>query len=84
MMRKARKIIKRIETEDGYFEKAKGMHWKTYDRLVKQECNISYYVDRSINRLLSNCRQTKTPSAPREAGALGVLFMFLILGTIAL
>ncbi len=56
MMRKARKISKRIENEDGYLEKPKGMHWKTYDRLVKQECNISNYVDRSINRLLSNCR----------------------------
>lgn len=56
LMRKARKIRKRIENEDGYFEKPKGMHWKTYDELVKQECEISDYVDRSINRLLSNYR----------------------------
>ena len=54
MMQKARKICKRIENEDGYFEKPKGMHWKTYNRLVQQECEISDYVDRQINRLLNN------------------------------
>ncbi len=30
------------------------MYRKTYDKLVKQECDISEYVDRSINRLLAS------------------------------
>jgi len=54
MMRKARKISKRIENKDGYFEKPKGMHWKTYNRLVDRENAINFYVDRTINNLLSN------------------------------
>lgn len=53
LIRKARNISNKIENERGYFEKPKGMHWKTYNRLVKQECDISDHVDRSINRLLS-------------------------------
>ena len=56
MMRKGRKISKRIENENGYFEKPKGMHWKTYDMLVKQERDISIYVDTATDRLLSSYR----------------------------
>ena len=54
MIRKARKIRKQIENENDYFEKPKGMHWKTYNRLVSQEREISFYIDTAIDRLLSN------------------------------
>lgn len=56
MQRKARKIGSLIENDDGYFEKPKGMHWKTYNRLTKQEYVISDSVDRAFDRLLSNYR----------------------------
>ena len=54
MQTKALKIRKQIENENDYFEKPKGMHWKTYNRLVNQERNISLYVDSVFERLLSN------------------------------
>lgn len=54
MMRKARKISKRIENERGYFEKPKGMHWKTYDKLVNQERKNRLYIDEAFDRLLNN------------------------------
>lgn len=54
MMRKARKIRKRIENEGGFFEKPKGMHWKTYNMLVTQESGISLYADKAIELLFSN------------------------------
>ena len=54
MQRKARKISQRIENEDGYFEKPKGMHWKTYNKLVSHEKAISLYVDEALDDLLMN------------------------------
>ena len=59
-LRKARKIRMRLEGDANLLNTVilppKGMHWKTYNRLVNQEREISFYVNTAIERLLNNYR----------------------------
>ena len=66
MYRKVRKIRRKLDNGDGYFNpdnltesiihKPKGMHWKTFNRLAKQEQDLDFYVDKMLDRLLNNYR----------------------------
>jgi hypothetical protein len=60
MARKARKIRKRLDAdmwlEVPVFDKPKGMHWKTFEKLQRKERQVSNIVNREMERMLGLLR----------------------------
>ena len=51
MIRKARKIRKRLNAGSEFYNKPKGMHWRTYKHLSEQEREITSTIDTTIYNL---------------------------------
>lgn len=47
MIRKRRKVSARLESS-AYYEKPKGMHWGTYNKLIEHENSLSQEIDSAI------------------------------------